>query len=139
MDLRTLWQSVRLAPVIEARCSFCGKKQSQVKKVVAGPDDVYICNECISLCLEITSEEGVPMGSRGVVQTTESDPESDGWRWNDPHWKRRVSVDSVLALTVEAIRRGIGLREASAESGDARLTSRALGLVDVLNALSDRL
>lgn len=38
------------------RCSFCGKPQSQVKRLVAGPG-VYICNECIDLCSEIIDEE----------------------------------------------------------------------------------
>lgn len=38
------------------RCSFCGKSQEDVKKIVAGPD-VYICNECIDLCKEIIDEE----------------------------------------------------------------------------------
>ncbi|WP_313469662.1 ATP-dependent protease ATP-binding subunit ClpX [Carnobacterium sp.] len=37
-------------------CSFCGKSQEQVKKIVAGPG-VYICNECIDLCKEIIDEE----------------------------------------------------------------------------------
>ncbi|CAI2680422.1 ATP-dependent Clp protease ATP-binding subunit ClpX [Apilactobacillus apinorum] len=37
-------------------CSFCGKSQDQVKKIVAGPD-VYICNECIDLCKDIVDEE----------------------------------------------------------------------------------
>jgi len=37
-------------------CSFCGKTQDQVKKIVAGPG-VYICNECIDLCKEIIDEE----------------------------------------------------------------------------------
>ena len=37
-------------------CSFCGKSQDQVKKIVAGPG-VYICNECIDLCKEIMDEE----------------------------------------------------------------------------------
>ncbi len=37
-------------------CSFCGKSQEQVKKIVAGPG-VYICNECIDLCKEIMDEE----------------------------------------------------------------------------------
>ena len=37
-------------------CSFCGKSQDQVKKIVAGPG-VYICNECIALCKEIIDEE----------------------------------------------------------------------------------
>lgn len=38
------------------RCSFCGKAQEEVKKIVAGPG-VYICNECIDLCKEIIDEE----------------------------------------------------------------------------------
>lgn len=37
-------------------CSFCGKSQDQVRKIVAGPG-VYICNECIDLCKEIIDEE----------------------------------------------------------------------------------
>jgi len=37
-------------------CSFCGKSQDQVEKIVAGPG-VYICNECIDLCKEIVDEE----------------------------------------------------------------------------------
>ena len=37
-------------------CSFCGKSQDQVKKIVAGPG-VYICNECIDLCKDIIDEE----------------------------------------------------------------------------------
>ena len=38
------------------KCSFCGKRQDQVQKLVAGPG-VYICNECIMLCHDIISEE----------------------------------------------------------------------------------
>ena len=40
-------------------CSFCGKTQRQVKKLIAGPG-VYICEECVHLCCEILEEEGVP-------------------------------------------------------------------------------
>ncbi len=38
------------------RCSFCGKSQEEVRKLIAGPD-VYICDECIALCNEILAEE----------------------------------------------------------------------------------
>ena len=38
------------------RCSFCGKTQDDVKKLIAGPT-VYICNECVELCGEIITEE----------------------------------------------------------------------------------
>ncbi|MDD2301649.1 MAG: ClpX C4-type zinc finger protein, partial [Eubacteriales bacterium] len=40
----------------ELTCSFCGKPQSQVRRLIAGPD-VYICDECIGLCGEIIDEE----------------------------------------------------------------------------------
>ena len=40
----------------QLRCSFCGKTQDQVRRLVAGPN-VYICDECIELCQEIISEE----------------------------------------------------------------------------------
>jgi ATP-dependent Clp protease ATP-binding subunit ClpX len=40
----------------QLKCSFCGKTQDQVKRLVAGPN-VYICNECIQLCNEIIEEE----------------------------------------------------------------------------------
>ena len=38
------------------RCSFCGKSQEQVRKLIAG-QGVYICDECINLCQEIIEEE----------------------------------------------------------------------------------
>jgi ATP-dependent Clp protease ATP-binding subunit ClpX len=38
-------------------CSFCGKNQDQVKRLIAGPGAVYICDECVELCREIIDEE----------------------------------------------------------------------------------
>jgi len=46
------------------RCSFCGKSQNEVKKLIAGPS-VYICNECIDICNEIISDDQPePVASR---------------------------------------------------------------------------
>jgi ATP-dependent Clp protease ATP-binding subunit ClpX len=42
----------------QLQCSFCGKSQNQVKRLVAGPN-VYICDECVALCQEIIQEEGL--------------------------------------------------------------------------------
>lgn len=39
------------------RCSFCGKTQAQVRKLIAGPNGAYICDECIEVCNEIIEEE----------------------------------------------------------------------------------
>ena len=41
----------------EFRCSFCGKPQSQVRKLIAGPNGAYICDECVDICAEIIEEE----------------------------------------------------------------------------------
>lgn len=41
----------------KVRCSFCGKTQDQVRKLIAGSNNVYICDECIDLCGEILEEE----------------------------------------------------------------------------------
>lgn len=39
------------------RCSFCNKTQDQVKKLIAGPAGVYICDECVEICADIVEEE----------------------------------------------------------------------------------
>jgi ATP-dependent Clp protease ATP-binding subunit ClpX len=39
------------------KCTFCGKSQRQVRKLIAGPASVYICDECVELCNEIVEEE----------------------------------------------------------------------------------
>ena len=48
-------------------CSFCGKSQDQVRRLIAGPGAVYICDECVDLCREIIEEEEVPRAGR-IVQ-----------------------------------------------------------------------
>ena len=39
------------------RCSFCNKSQDQVRKLIAGPNGAYICDECVEICQEIIEEE----------------------------------------------------------------------------------
>ena len=41
------------------RCSFCGKRQEQVNRIIAGPN-VYICDECVQLCSSILRDEMHP-------------------------------------------------------------------------------
>ena len=45
----------------KVRCSFCGKTQDQVRKLIAGSNNVFICDECIELCSEILEEEFADM------------------------------------------------------------------------------
>jgi len=41
----------------DIRCSFCNKTQGQVRKLIAGPAGVYICDECVDICADILEEE----------------------------------------------------------------------------------
>ena len=47
------------------RCSFCNKTQSQVRKLIAGPEGVYICDDCVEVCAEIIEEEMNPDSNAG--------------------------------------------------------------------------
>ena len=46
-------------------CSFCGKSQHEVKKLIAGPT-VFICDECVELCMDIIKEEHKQSSSKGT-------------------------------------------------------------------------
>ena len=48
------------------RCSFCNKTENQVQKLIAGPNNIYICDKCVDICIEILEEEEEDL-------TTESD------------------------------------------------------------------
>ena len=49
----------------QVRCSFCNKTQSQVRKLIAGPEGVYICDDCVEVCAEIIEEEMNPDSNVG--------------------------------------------------------------------------
>jgi ATP-dependent Clp protease ATP-binding subunit ClpX len=42
---------------IVPRCSFCGRTQRQTERLIAGPSEVYICAECVQLCVEIMADD----------------------------------------------------------------------------------
>ena len=56
---------------VQYHCSFCGKNQDQVRRLIAGPGAVYICDECVDLCREIIDEETgnhtTPATAKGAV------------------------------------------------------------------------
>lgn len=55
----------------EIRCSFCGKSQVQVRKLIAGPKGAYICDECVDICAEIIEEEFENEEETGAAEETE--------------------------------------------------------------------
>lgn len=75
-------------------CSFCGKTQDQVKKIVAGPG-VYICNECIDLCKEIIDEElgeDTPLDLDNIPTPVEINKILNEYVIGQPNAKRALSV-----------------------------------------------
>ena len=63
---------------VQYHCSFCGKNQDQVRRLIAGPGAVYICDECVDLCREIIDEETgtstATASSKGPSSTSKSVP-----------------------------------------------------------------
>src|SRR5512136_1841406 len=75
-------------------CSFCGKSQDEVKKLIAGPT-VYICDECIALCNEIIEEESEKEGGRRrmtVPKPSEIKRELDDYVIGQERAKKVLSV-----------------------------------------------
>ena len=64
----------KTTPRVPYRCSFCGKSQTQVQRLIAGPGGAFICNECINLCREIMEEEqaGAPSPKLPIAESASS-------------------------------------------------------------------
>ena len=76
------------------RCSFCGKSQNEVKKLIAGPS-VYICNECIDICNEIINDD--EQAEAATTRTTLPKPQEisaflDEYVIGQDETKKRLSV-----------------------------------------------
>ncbi len=76
-------------------CSFCGKSQHEVRKLIAGPN-VFICNECVELCMDIIREEDksqlVRTGSEGIPTPAEIKTVLDDYIIGQDRAKRVLSV-----------------------------------------------
>jgi hypothetical protein len=71
-------------------CSFCGKDQDQARRLIAGPNRVYICDECIALCNDILSNDPAPQASFGTVTYgTLADASAPWWRRLSKRWQAR--------------------------------------------------
>ncbi|HEX8033791.1 MAG TPA: ClpX C4-type zinc finger protein [Ktedonobacterales bacterium] len=62
-------------------CSFCGKGREQTRRVIAGPNRVYICAECVTLCNEILAEGQPGLSQQTCEEARETvHPRRMGWR-----------------------------------------------------------
>ena len=78
------------------KCSFCGKSQKQVKKLIAGPG-VYICDECIELCNEIIAEE---LSDTEEVSFTELPKPHEIYEFLDEYVVGQTTAKKVLSVAV---------------------------------------
>ena len=69
------------------QCSFCGKAQAQVKRLIAGPDRVFICDECVTLCDQIIAEEN---------SSQQSDESSPMGKSLNPKWIKKLLDEYVV-------------------------------------------
>ena len=75
------------------RCSFCGKRQDQVDRIIAGQGASYICNECVALCTSILGDEFIPMN---ILQTERKEVEIDLGRLPKPAEIRTILDEYVV-------------------------------------------
>ena len=75
------------------RCSFCGKRQDQVDRIIAGHGASYICNECVSLCTSILGDEFIPMQ---IMQREPSEIDIDFGRLPKPAEIKKTLDDYVV-------------------------------------------
>jgi ClpX C4-type zinc finger len=101
------------------KCSFCGKSQKRVKKLIAGPG-VYICDECIGLCNEIIEKE---LTEAGDVKLDEMPKPVEVNEFRDAHGRTATSAASagtvVTAVTCPACKHEFGVDMAGGQLGES--------------------
>jgi len=64
------------------QCSFCGKTQAQVRRLIAGPDRVFICDECVNLCEQIIAEESPAKDAKSTQGNYKTKGLNPKWIYN---------------------------------------------------------
>ncbi len=81
-------------PKYEQSCSFCGKEKSKTKKLIAGPDGIFICDECVELCKDMIDKmpSSAPVEQVELKKPTEIKAELDQYIIGQDKAKRVLSV-----------------------------------------------
>ena len=79
-------------------CSFCGKEQAKVKKLIAGPN-TYICNECVDLCNDILVEED----KNDENQTPQISKPKEIFSYLDESFTNMVQFEQGLAESLQTL------------------------------------
>src|SRR5512141_1517009 len=82
----------------EEMCSFCNRSQDQVNRLIAGPGQVYICDECVELCREILEQESTT--PRGETLSIESLPPKEIYRRLNQYVVGQDRAKKVLSVAV---------------------------------------
>lgn len=99
----------------ELRCSFCGKAQSEVKKLIAGPG-VYICDECVELCAEIIEEELRSLSQEGLDLTNLPKP-NEIKKHLDDYVIGQENAKKILSVAVYNHYKRINAKKSEVEDG----------------------
>ncbi len=115
------------------KCSFCGKTQDQVKKLIAGPD-VCICDECIELCNEILDEELFNLKQdekvSDIEQTVEAPPKPHEIKaFLDEHIVGQDDAKKVLAVAVYNHYKRIAHNSTNSDKSDVEIQKSNILLV----------
>ncbi|MDR2373218.1 MAG: ATP-dependent Clp protease ATP-binding subunit ClpX [Bifidobacteriaceae bacterium] len=103
------------------KCSFCGKSQKHVRKLIAGPS-VYICDECVELCNEIIAEEVQPKGAAAAAELPKP---KEIFNFLDQYVVGQAGAKRALSVAVYNHYKRIGSAQAPGGSAPARAAARA--------------
>jgi len=96
-------------------CSFCGKSQEQVRRLIAGPGSVYICDECVELCHEILEEEAVPRSGGGKALFQQVPPPKTIYQQLSEYVVGQEQAKKVLSVAVYNHYKRIAARDRPAD------------------------
>jgi len=83
-----------------SRCSVCGRSQDEVAQLIAGPDGVYICNECVALCQDILDEENPEPTDKFILRQEDALPPAEIVRRLNEYVIGQEQAKKVLSVAV---------------------------------------